>query len=580
MVTAVRAYYESVPDGRLVVTGGPGAGKSVLAAELVLAILEGEASDGPVPVRLYLSRWDVSDDPSGPDAFARWLQERLVDEYALDPSAARALVSAHRILPVLDGLDQMDPDDVEVRGSRAASVLRALDVWLDGRKGVPFVLTCRTDRYDRLPQAGLTPSGATRIELDKVRPHQALGYLRRTERRHPHRWDPLFHELATNPTGLLATALDSPWRLTMTAVVYADDGDPGDLLRFSDAQSLKVHLLAHYVPAASRTHPDAPASKYSPDAVHVWLAWIAARLGTQSEFAPVHMWKFAPEKQVLGIAAALTAAPWLLLTTLSVFWAQSDSPLKVLAILLSLTAALQVIQYTRKPGLPPVLVVVRLPRDDSWRKVRVAAAWWLVPLVVLVLMAFFSLRDAPLRSYIVREITDGWREPEPPGAVIPRGAALFLLALVIAGPFMAVAVIATLMFLLMFASGRTVRLVPCAESPHALRNPSFPLVYQKWLVLLPPVVSSILLAIPPGSGTLRLFLLLPFTHALLLTVAPVMPRYAAFRLCTRGRLPPRPAEFLHWARGAGLLRLAGSSYQFRHRELQDWLAANPTPPTT
>ncbi|MEI5101475.1 hypothetical protein RB200_26855 [Streptomyces sp. PmtG] len=38
-----------------------------------------------------------------------------------------------------------------------------------------------------------------------------------------------------------------------------------------------------------------------------------------------------------------------------------------------------------------------------------------------------------------------------------------------------------------------------------------------------------------------------------------------------GRVPPRPGPFLAWAYHAGLLRVVGGTYEFRHRELQDWL---------
>jgi hypothetical protein len=42
-------------------------------------------------------------------------------------------------------------------------------------------------------------------------------------------------------------------------------------------------------------------------------------------------------------------------------------------------------------------------------------------------------------------------------------------------------------------------------------------------------------------------------------------------------LPLRLGLFLDWALEAGLLRLAGPAYQFRHRELQQWLATHPKP---
>ena len=57
-------------------------------------------------------------------------------------------------------------------------------------------------------------------------------------------------------------------------------------------------------------------------------------------------------------------------------------------------------------------------------------------------------------------------------------------------------------------------------------------------------------------------------------------RYIALLLCAwrpSGRcLPSRLARFLNWCYGAGLIRIAGIGYQFRHRELQDYLARDAT----
>jgi hypothetical protein len=60
--------------------------------------------------------------------------------------------------------------------------------------------------------------------------------------------------------------------------------------------------------------------------------------------------------------------------------------------------------------------------------------------------------------------------------------------------------------------------------------------------------------------------------------APSGRRYLVFVLCSWGKLPWRPAVFLDWACAAGLMRSSGSAYQFRHRELQQWLARHPCPP--
>ncbi len=60
-----------------------------------------------------------------------------------------------------------------------------------------------------------------------------------------------------------------------------------------------------------------------------------------------------------------------------------------------------------------------------------------------------------------------------------------------------------------------------------------------------------------------------------LTFGNAAGRYACLCLVGKvtGVLPARPAVFLDWARRAGLLRVAGTGYQFRHDTYQQWLVA-------
>jgi hypothetical protein len=63
-----------------------------------------------------------------------------------------------------------------------------------------------------------------------------------------------------------------------------------------------------------------------------------------------------------------------------------------------------------------------------------------------------------------------------------------------------------------------------------------------------------------------------YAAAVGLTVAQApWRRYLALLLCSRGKLPWRLGAFLDWAYGAGLLRVSGIAYQFRHDELRNWL---------
>ncbi|MGH3754972.1 MAG: hypothetical protein ACRDRP_20195 [Pseudonocardiaceae bacterium] len=122
-LSEVAGYYRSLTRGRLVVLGEPGAGKTVLAIHLVLdlaaAVLAaaGDTRSLPrVPVRLSLPAFDPGDDADKAAAevvSARldgWLTRHLVTTFGLPTTVAATLVTDGWILPVLDGLDEMDPD--------------------------------------------------------------------------------------------------------------------------------------------------------------------------------------------------------------------------------------------------------------------------------------------------------------------------------------------------------------------------------------------------------------------------------------------------------------------------------------
>jgi NACHT domain len=98
-------YYQALSPARLVILGDPGAGKTVLAAELVVRLLEHrrDHQDVPVPVLISAAAYDTR------RPWADWLTGHLALRFALSVPAAARLVRDGRILPVVDGLDEMDP---------------------------------------------------------------------------------------------------------------------------------------------------------------------------------------------------------------------------------------------------------------------------------------------------------------------------------------------------------------------------------------------------------------------------------------------------------------------------------------
>ncbi|MEU3558608.1 hypothetical protein [Kitasatospora sp. NPDC006786] len=156
----ITAYYQATTPARLVVTGAPGAGKTVLALELLLGLIEHRGDTDPVPVRMSLAAWDT-DIPL--EAF---LIAHLVQNLDWPRDRAAQLVEHGLVLPILDGLDEMDSGLTGTVGQpvreaggrpssdphppRARAALAALNAYGRGRTAGPLVLTCRTTHYEAL----------------------------------------------------------------------------------------------------------------------------------------------------------------------------------------------------------------------------------------------------------------------------------------------------------------------------------------------------------------------------------------------------------------------------------------------
>ena len=100
--------FRGLERGRLVILGAAGMGKTTLAVLLLRELLETRQAGGAVPVLVTMTGWDPLK-----KGFQDWLAGRLAEMYrrsALSPSApdaARALVAQGKIIPILDGLDEL-----------------------------------------------------------------------------------------------------------------------------------------------------------------------------------------------------------------------------------------------------------------------------------------------------------------------------------------------------------------------------------------------------------------------------------------------------------------------------------------
>lgn len=264
----------------MMVIGEPGSGKTGLCVILTVELLR-EMSRERIPVLMQVSSWDPKEN------FDAWLGRRLREdypflgvEYRFGATAITELVGQRRLLPILDGLDEM-PE--ELRGH----ALRAIEE--DWPSGQPFVLTCRSREFDAIRATNILP-GALVVRLLPLEHEAAAGYLRDAAADTDiHRWNRLLQALSTEPDGALARTLTKPLMLFLTRTAYEiPDSTPAELLdpaRFGDAIAIEEHLLDRFVPTVYATRPPPPrpsptrpARQWDPDVARRTLTFLAAHL--------------------------------------------------------------------------------------------------------------------------------------------------------------------------------------------------------------------------------------------------------------------------------------------------------------
>jgi hypothetical protein len=300
----------ALPDRRLVVLGEPGAGKTILAMLLTLDLLARRRPDDPVPVLLSVSSWN----PTAEHLHA-WIARRLDQDYpalgnaaAYGPAAAQQLVLAGRVLPILDGLDELP----------AALQGIAIDRLDQAHAGRPLVLTCRSQEY----QEAVTTTGeflatAAVVEIQPVAIGEVISFVQASIPSTDTRWDQVFSELRARPNGALAAAFSSPLMVALARAIYtAPKRDPGTLVAIAgagDRAAVEHHLLDNFIPAVYTDPPAAPGQptstvrqRWHPAAARRYLAFLADHL-RQHNSRDLVWWEIALgiPRRAIGLTIAL-----------------------------------------------------------------------------------------------------------------------------------------------------------------------------------------------------------------------------------------------------------------------------------
>ncbi|KJK52058.1 hypothetical protein UK23_04825 [Lentzea aerocolonigenes] len=539
--------YRRVGSRRLVVLGRAGSGKTVLTTRFVLDL----AGDGPVPVIFGLGSWHP--ERAG---LRDWMAEQLIRDHpflgAPGPSGgtlAAALVDAQRVLPVLDGFD-------EIAAGLHRPALNALNTTT-----LPLLLTSRVDEYRDAVEGTDVLTSAAAVVLNDLTCDDLADYLPRTTRKNV--WTPVLDEMRNG--GVLAKVLTTPLMVALARRIYSDtpDHDPSELLGFHDADEIERHLLSSFVPAVYGSYTER---------VQPYLGYLAdhlTKLGTHN----IAWWQLGTSSVVTGLGIGTTVGAADFVVEAVVLRALTVRGLLFAVMIGLVTGLLFGLAHwwvVRAAPLEPVRTRLRLRGrvgPSVWRRglvglafggaagsayglVRAMAFWLVEPghemtWDVLVDIGVFGLVfgvGAGVVFWLVAalEAPLDLRSAGSPGDLLEanRRHVLGLMALFV--PVFAVFVAATTGLV---AGGLTALRFEASWSP----------------------ATSLVIGLVGGiAGGL--------SYVLSLTAWGQWVVFARVWLPLTGRLPWRLQAFLDDAYRRGVLRRAGAVYQFRHARLQEYFA--------
>ena len=258
--TRITEIYDDA-GGELLVLGEPGAGKTTLLLELARDLLNRAEQEQThlIPVVFNLSSWARKRQP-----LAVWLIEELETKYQVPRKIGSDWVNLDQILPLLDGLDEVDAP------ARPACI-QAINEYHQTHNLIPLVVCCRVNEY--MSQANrLTLSRA--VTIQRLIPAQINEYFARigepiASLRVAFQNDLVLQELATTP-------------LMLTILIMAYRGSSIEEIQSGvSAEARRQQIFAMYTQRMLRRR--SARSHYRPERTIHELSYLARQMKQQSQ---------------------------------------------------------------------------------------------------------------------------------------------------------------------------------------------------------------------------------------------------------------------------------------------------------
>ncbi|QFZ20420.1 NACHT domain-containing protein [Saccharothrix syringae] len=544
--------FDRLPARRLVILGGPGAGKTTAAVGLTIALINRRNPGEPVPMLVSLSAWNPER-----EGLESWLARRIAVEHPPfskggphGPEAAKELVRRGMVLPVLDGFDEI-ATTARVRALRGIAATVGYDR--------PLVLTSRPEEYQAaIGEIGFPLGRALVVDLMEVTAEAVADYLDSGRPVGDARFAPVTAELRAHPDGVLAQALSTPLMADLARTAYAPvKTDPAQMLALTTVEGVERLLLDSYIPALY-------SPEENPEQVAAVLAFLAAaqasKPGTDLTWWRLCLLLPRPQVQVSAIKGAITGAVIAVLLFVATIFttpaSRSVSP-GVLTIsrvfTLIVLAILGCVVGLAIGALVGLVMRMLIGSDDDTRLVPLPKMMSRPTGAAIVRYVVGLLVGGPVVGYLVAR-------DQPPGIMVGLGTLVVLLGLI---------------------NIELVGRIPADDPGHprdslasdramAILNGAVTFFGMALLVLLAGLSADVSFI---GSLSTALGMAALFTSLYPFSCAWIKYSLTCLLLWRYGGVPWRLMEFLERAHELGVLHRTGALYRFRHLRIQQYLAA-------
>ncbi len=262
--TVVDVFDREEIGGKLLILGEPGGGKTTTLLDLANTLVtRAEKSAAAIPVLFNLSSWKKDQQGIGD-----WLLGELCQKYTVSRELGQDWIDRQVLLPLLDGLDELEPQRQEL-------CVQRINTWMSSGKGPGSLVVCsRVEEYGHY-ESELVLGGAICLQL--LDDGQIESYLRAVNR------PELRAAVATDRQ--LREMVRVPLQMSMAVLVY-DEKFGADWRRQETEEARLSLLLEAYV--THRLKSTEVRGGYGkgkePTAAQTrqWLSWLAQQLKAES----------------------------------------------------------------------------------------------------------------------------------------------------------------------------------------------------------------------------------------------------------------------------------------------------------